>query len=70
MQCNCRLCYEIDAPNAQTIRRCYEQFEDTGCLCNGKNTVRSLVSKDNPERIRESFQPGPYKSTIHAIENW
>lgn len=58
--------YGIDAPTAQSIRRWYKQFEETGCLCKGKSTGRPRVSDDNVERIRESFQRSPCKSTNRA----
>jgi len=66
VQCDLRRCYGIDAPTAQNIHRWYTQFSDIGCLSKGKTKGRPRVSENNVERIRESFQRSPYKSTNHA----
>ena len=58
--------YGIDPPSAQSIRRWYRQFEETGCLCKGKSTGRPHVSEDNVQRIKESFQCSPRESTSRA----
>jgi hypothetical protein len=54
--------YAVDPPGAQSIRRWYRQFEETGCLCAGKSTGRPHVSEDNAQIMGVCFQRGPRKS--------
>lgn len=61
-----RTTYGVDPPTAQSIRRWYKQFSDTGCLCKGKSSGRPRVSNEDVERIRQSFTRSPQKSTRRA----
>ncbi|PSN36175.1 hypothetical protein C0J52_24218, partial [Blattella germanica] len=55
-----------DPPSDNSIRRWYHQFEDTGCLCEGKSTGRPKGSEETVERVRESFTRSPKKSVQKA----
>ena len=57
--------YGTDPPGAQSIRRWYRQFEETGCLCKGKSTGRQHVSEDNGKES-ECFHRFSRKSTNRA----
>ena len=37
--------YAKDTPTDKTIRACYEQFTETGCLCKQKPSGRPLTAK-------------------------
>jgi hypothetical protein len=58
--------YGIDPPMAKNIRRWYEQFQETGCLCKGRSPGRPRTSEENVHRILEAFQRSPRKSTCRA----
>jgi hypothetical protein len=45
--------YGTEPPGAQSIRRWYRQFEETGCLCKGKSTGRP---RDMLQGVREEFE--------------
>ena len=46
----------IDPTLAKNIRRWYEQFQETGCLCKGESPGRPRTSEKNVHRIQEAFQ--------------
>jgi hypothetical protein len=48
--------YGTEPPGAQSIRRLYRQFEETGCLCKGKSTGRPSVTNDMLERVWKEFE--------------
>ena len=56
--------FNSDPPSSNSIRRWYQQFQTTGCLCKGKSAGRSRVSEDSVERVRQSFLRSPKKSDI------
>ena len=58
--------FHKEPPSANTIRRWYQQFLTTGCLCKGKSTGRPAVSEETVERVRMSFTRSPQKSTSRA----
>jgi transposase len=53
--------YVIDPPMAKNIRRWYEQFQETGCLCNGRSPGRSRTSEKKVHRVQETFKRSPRK---------
>ena len=61
-----RLCFNIQPPTRKSICRWNHQFEQIGCLCKGKSSVRPRVSEENVRRIEESFERSPRKSTSRA----
>jgi hypothetical protein len=48
--------YAKDPPTDKTIRVCYKQFTETGCLCKQKSSGRSLTAEDVVKRVRASFR--------------
>ena len=58
--------YGIDPPLANNIRRCYKQFQETGCLCKGKSPGRPRTSEENVHRIQEAYRRSPRKSNRRA----
>jgi hypothetical protein len=58
--------YGFDPTLAKNIRRWYEQFQETGCLCKGRSPGRPRNSEENVHRIQEAFQRSPRKSTRRA----
>jgi transposase len=48
--------YGTEPPGAQSIRRWYRQFEETGCLCKGKSAGRPRVTNDMLERVWKEFE--------------
>ena len=61
-----RLRFNIQPPTRKSICRWNHQFEQIGCLCKGKSSVRSRVSEENLRRIQEIFERSPRKSTRRA----
>jgi hypothetical protein len=59
-----RLHVNSDPSSANSIRRWYQQFQTTGCLCKGKSAGRSRVSEESVERMRQSFLRSPKKRNI------
>ena len=55
-----------NAPTSQSIRRWYNQFQVTGCLCKHKGPGQPGVSSETVERVRETFLRSPKKSTVRA----
>ena len=51
-------------PSPNFIRRWYQQFQATGCLCKGKSAGWLRVSEEGVERVRQSFLRSPKKSNI------
>jgi hypothetical protein len=49
-----------DPPTDKTLRACYKQFTETGCLCKQKSSDRPLIAEDDDERA--SFLHTPKKS--------
>ena len=47
--------FNSDPPSPNSIRRCYQQFQTTGCLCKGKSAGRPRVSEESVERAKQSF---------------
>jgi len=56
--------FSSDPPSANSIRRWYQQFQTTGCLCKGKSAGRPRVSGESVERVRQSFLRSPKKRNI------
>jgi hypothetical protein len=54
--------YAKDPPADKTIRACYKQFTETGCLCKQKSSGSSLTAEDEVDRVRASFLHSPKKS--------
>ncbi|GFG29192.1 hypothetical protein Cfor_05009, partial [Coptotermes formosanus] len=56
-------------PHVNNIRRCFEQFRETGGVCKRKSSGRPAVTEENVERIRQSFVRSPRKSIHpHSLE--
>ena len=62
--------YAKDPPTDNTIRAWCKQFTETGCLCKQKSSGRPLTAVDDVERVRDSFQHIPKKSTATAAKEW
>jgi len=60
--------YAKDPPTDKTIRACYKEFTETGCLCKQKSRGRPLIAEDDDERVRASFLHTPNKSTGTAAK--
>ena len=58
--------FNSDPPSPNSIRRWYQQFQTTGCLCKGKSAGQSRVSEESVERVRQSFLRSPNKSVHRA----
>jgi hypothetical protein len=58
--------FGIDPPPRKTIYSWCRQFEDAGYICKGKSTGRSRISEENVDRIQETFQRSPRKSTYRG----
>jgi len=58
-----RLRFNIQPPTRNNICRWNHQYEQIGCLCQGKSSGRPRVSEENVRRIQESFERSPHKST-------
>jgi transposase len=58
--------FNSDPPSPNSIRRWYQQFQTTGCLCKGKGAGRPRVSEQCVERVRQSLLRSPKKSVHHA----
>ena len=56
--------FNSDPPSPNSIRRWYQQFQMTGCLCIGKSAGRPRVSEESVERVRQSFLRSPKKRNI------
>jgi len=63
--------FNSDPPSPNSLRRWYQQFQTTGCLCKGKSVGRPRVSEESMERVRQSFLRSPKKRNIcrHDIIN-
>jgi hypothetical protein len=46
--------YAKDPPTDKTIRSCYKQFPESGCLCKQKTSGRPLTAEDDVERVPAS----------------
>ena len=55
--------FSSDPPSPNSIRRWYQQFQTTGCLCKGKGAGRPRVSEESVERVRQSF----FRSTKKSV---
>jgi hypothetical protein len=64
VQRECRRQFNREPPSPNSIRRRYQQFQTTGCLCKGISAGLPCVSEESVERIRQSFLPSPKKSHI------
>jgi len=58
--------FRKNVPHRNNITRWYRQFVEPGCLCKGKSPGRPRVSDDNIERVRETFQRSPRRSSARA----
>ena len=58
--------FKKEPPAKNSIRSWYDKLRRTGCLCKGKSPGRPSTSEATLERIRESFQRSPQKSTARA----
>lgn len=58
--------YGTKPPTAQSIRRWCRQFEAAGSLSKGKSPGRPRIPVEQVERIRETFETSPVKSTRRA----
>ena len=58
--------FKKEPPAKNSIRSWYDKFQRTGCLCKGKSPGRPSTSEATLEKIRESFQRSPQKSTARA----
>ena len=56
--------FNSDPPSPSSIRRWYQQFQTTGCLCKGKSAGRPCASQESVERVRQSFLRSLKKSNI------
>jgi len=45
--------FNTDPPSSNSIRRWYQQFQTTGCLCKGKSAAH--VSEESVERVSLFF---------------
>jgi len=61
-----RLHLNSQPPTRKSICRWNHQFEQIGCLCNGKSSDRRRVSEENVRWIQESFERSPRKPTRRA----
>ena len=57
--------YAKDPPTDKTIRACYKQFTETGCLCKQKSSGRPLTAEDDGEQVRASFLHSANISSCH-----
>lgn len=48
-------------PHVNNIRHWFEQFKETGSVCKRKSFGRPAVTKENVERIPQSFIHSPHK---------
>ncbi|PNF33541.1 hypothetical protein B7P43_G17404 [Cryptotermes secundus] len=62
----CSVLFEGDSACPKNIRRWFRQFQESGCLCKGKNPGRPRVSEEQVARIRAAFERSPRKSTNRA----
>ena len=53
-------------PTRQSIYDWSKKFQETGCLCKGKNSGRPPVSEEIVEHVRETFTRSPRKSITCA----
>ena len=60
--------FQNEPPAKNSIRSWYDKFQRTGCLCMDKSPGRPSTSEATLERIRESFQRSPHKSTATASQ--
>jgi len=58
--------FKKEQPAKNSIRSWYDKFQRTGCLCKGKSPGTPSTSEATLERIRESYQRSPQKSTARA----
>jgi hypothetical protein len=48
--------FEKDPPTANSIRKWYEKFVDTDCLCKEKSSGRQSTSAETIDRVRQAYQ--------------
>jgi hypothetical protein len=53
--------FNSDPPSPNSIRRWYQQFQTTECLCKGTSAGRPRVLEESVERVRQSFLRNPKK---------
>jgi len=58
--------FNSDPPSPTSIRRWYQQFWTTGCLCKGKSAGWPRVSEESMEGVTQSFLCSPKKSVCCA----
>jgi transposase len=63
VQRNFRRVYQKDAP---TVRKWYQQFQETGSVVKGHSPGRPSTSQDDTEHIRVAFQRSPKSSVRHV----
>lgn len=57
--------YGVHPSTSQNIRRWYEQFRETVCLCKGKSPGHPRVSDADLEQVHHCFTHSPQKSVCH-----
>jgi hypothetical protein len=66
VQRNFRRAYRKDAPTDKSIRKWYQQFQETGSVVKGHSPGRPSTSQDDIERIRVAFQRSQKRSVRHV----
>jgi hypothetical protein len=66
VQRNFRRVYQKDAPTDKSIRKWYQQFQETSSVMKGHSPGRPSTSQNNTERIRVAFQRSPKRSVRHV----
>jgi hypothetical protein len=61
-----RRVYRKDAPTDKSIRKWYQQFQETGSVLKGHSPGWPSTSQDDTGRIRVAFQRSPKRSVRHV----
>jgi hypothetical protein len=56
--------FEKDPPTANSIRKWYQKFVNTGCICKGKSSGRPSTSAETIDRVRH------HTSTMRWQHSW
>jgi hypothetical protein len=66
VQRNFRRVHRKDAPADKSVRKWYQQFQETGSVVKGHSPGRPNTSQDDTQRIRVAFQRSPKRSVLHV----
>jgi transposase-like protein len=61
-----RRVYRKYAPTDKSIRKWFQQFQETGSVLKAHSPSRPCTSQDDTERIRVAFQRSPKRSVRHV----